>query len=61
MKEDDIKFFFRTWVLMMLILLITLKISYQHDLIAAIRAVGVQCNVDYEIEIPKIENINQGE
>lgn len=36
-----------------LMLILILQIVHQQDLTASIRAVGVQCNVDYLIKLPK--------
>ena len=41
------------------VILIVLFVTFQNNIIASVRAVGIQCKVDYTIEIPdpKIENI----
>lgn len=57
MKKDEVTLHFRLWVLLGLVLLFTINISYQRDTIAAIRAVGTQCNTVYQLEIPEIEEI----
>ncbi len=41
--------YFKLLVFLGFILIITINAGYQNDLISAIRAVGIQCNVDHVI------------
>lgn len=56
MNKEDCNVYYKLYVMLFLVIIITLNITYQNDTIAAIRAIGVQCNVDYTIDIPEITN-----
>ncbi len=34
------------------VLLLVVYINYQNDIIASVRAIGVQCNAEFSIELP---------
>jgi len=50
--NEDLKFFNRLLVILLLMLLLTMNVYNQVDTILAIRAIGIQCNTDYTLEIP---------
>ncbi len=56
---NDSLLWYRVYIFFLLALIIILNIGYQSDLISAIKAVGIQCKIDYVIDIPdpEIENI----
>ena len=56
---NDSLLWYRVYIFFLLALIIILNIGYQSDLISAIKAVGIQCKVDYVLDIPdpEIENI----
>lgn len=54
--------FFIVFNILLLTIVNTILISaFQRDIISSVRAVGVQCNVDYiiEIPVPEIEDIKE--
>lgn len=55
MSDKEKLWHYRLLVALMLITIITLQIAYRNDIIAAVRAVGIQCNVEYSIKIPESE------
>lgn len=56
---NDSLLWYRVYIFFLLALIIILNIGYQSDLVSAIKAVGIQCKVDYVLDIPdpEIENI----
>jgi len=57
MTHSEITAYFRLFVFCFLVVIGVTQCVYQKDTIAAIRAVGVQCNAEFTIEIPDTENI----
>lgn len=56
----DLIYAYRLWLMALVLLTMVSQCNYHNDNIAAIRAVGNQCNAEYQIIIPD-EALNQGE
>lgn len=61
MPTVDKIFYVFVFNLCAIILLLVLYVTFQNDIISSVRAVGIQCNADYTIDIPdpSIENLKK--
>jgi len=52
---DESSLWYRVYIFIFLAFIIALNISYQNDLVSAIKAIGLQCKIDYVLDIPEPE------